>query len=131
MNLNKTLLKHLLGELPASRRKVLEQKLAEDPALRRQSAAWQRVMTCLLGYQPDFAAGFEQRVFQRLASQHLMVLQEHRLWLTMLRFSLTAAAAVVLLIVWVYFQEQSLSLEHLLGLAGLKTDDFANLLANY
>lgn len=130
-NWNKTLLRHLLGELPAARRKALDAKLTDDPQLRQKQSEWQAAIIALSSYQPDFSIGFEQRVLQRLAHQSRLLIQERLAWRTMLRFSISAAAAVILLIVWVYLQEQSLSLEHLLGLAGLKTDDFSNLLANY
>lgn len=130
-NWNKTLLRHLLDELPAARRRALHAKLADDPQLQQKMADWQAVIAELSGYQPDFPSGFEQRVLQRLALQSRLIIQERLAWRTMLRFSISAAAAVIVLIVWVYFQEHSLSVEHLLGLAGLKTDDFANLLANY
>ncbi|HMM11668.1 MAG TPA: hypothetical protein PKE03_06200 [Bacteroidales bacterium] len=130
-NWNNMLLRQLLNELPAARRKALDARLADDPQLQQKQMKWQGIMADLASYQPDFSSGFEQRVLQRIALQSRQLIQERLVWRTMIRFSISAAAAVILLIVWVYFQEQSLSLEHLLGLAGLKTDDFANLLAYY
>lgn len=130
-NWNNTLLQHLLGELPGPRRKALETRLTDDPQLQSRKQEWQSVITTLRSYQPDFGSGFEQRVMQSIALKSAMALQEKITWRMMLRFGMSAAAAVILLIVWVYMQEKSLSVEHLLGLAGLKTDDFTNLLANY
>jgi anti-sigma factor RsiW len=128
---NKTLLRQLLGELPTARIKALDARLAEDAQLQQKRSDWQAAIAELAGYQPDFEYGFERRVLQRLTQQSQELFKERIVWRTMLRFSISAVAAVILLFIWVYFQEQSLSIEHLLGLAGLKTDDFANLLANY
>ncbi len=128
---NNTLLQHLLGELPGPESKALEGMLAQDRQLRSCKQDWQSIIDALRNYQPDFSAGFEQRVMQSVALKSAIALQEKITWRLMLRFGLSAAAAVILLIVWVYMQEKSLSMEHLLGLAGLKTDDFTNLLANY
>lgn len=130
-NWNKILLQHLLGELPGPRQKALEARLDEDLQLRSRSREWQGTIAAVRTYQPDFRHGFEHRVMQRLALHSALALQEKITWRLMLRFGMSAAAAVILLILWVYMQEKSLSMEHLLGLAGLKTDDFANLLANY
>lgn len=133
MNKNryKALLRHLLDELPKARQKALDERLATDRQLQQKLAEWKLVLAALADFQPDFSAGFEHRVLYRLSIQNHLMLEERKAWSTMLRFSFTVAAAVIILMVWIYLQEQSFSVEHLLGLAGLRTDDFANLLANY
>ncbi|MDO8898647.1 MAG: hypothetical protein Q7V19_13440, partial [Bacteroidales bacterium] len=58
-------------------------------------------------------------------------LRQNELFRLLIRISMSAAAAVVLLLLYVIWQENSITLDGLLGLAGLKSDDFINLIANY
>lgn len=85
----------------------------------------------LANYSPDFKVGFEDRMMRNLSKHRLELLEAQQTRQFKLRFSLSNAAALALFILWIYFQEQSLSVEHFLRLADLKIDDFMNLLVNY
>lgn len=125
------LVKALLSELNDAEKKELEVVLHSDESAAETLNDFEKVKNNLKSFKPDFSEGFEQSVLQRLAQLSTGQTRQGRVFRLMLRLTMSASAAVLLLLLYVIWQENSLSLDGLLGLAGLKSDDFTNLLVNY
>lgn len=90
-----------------------------------------KIKDSLQAYEADFDPAFDQKLMFRIRQLRQMGQKQQRLFQTMLRYSMGVAAAAFLLLAFIIWQENSLAIDGLLGLAGLKSDDFTNLLAIY
>ncbi len=127
----KLLIKALSEELDAEEIVLLQKRLDSDPAMKETLHDWRKVDSKLKNYHPDFGKGFTQGILMKIIQRNDQSEGQKDLYRLMVRISMSAAAAVVLLLLYVVWQENSITLDGLLGLAGLKSDDFTNLLANY
>lgn len=110
---------------------LLQKMLTEDHLMAERYETLLQIYSTLKDYQPDFKALFSERVRSRLSLQRRLKVSQQQLYILMLRISMSVAAAVFVLLIYVLWQENSITVDGLLGLAGLKSDDFTNLLANY
>lgn len=125
------LVKALLNEMNEAEQNGFDTLVAKDRKAAQTIDAWKKIEGDLKNYHPDFRDGFDQAVLLRLAHLSLGQSRQGRIFHLMFRLTMSATAAVLLLLLYVIWQENSLTLDGLLGLAGLKSDDFTNLLANY
>ncbi|MDP2237311.1 MAG: hypothetical protein Q8J88_12835 [Bacteroidales bacterium] len=125
------LIKALAEELDAGDQVMLQKQLDSDQTMKETLHAWRKIDSSLKNYHPDFGQGFTQSVLMRIIQRNDQFERQKDLFRLMVRISMSAAAAVVLLLLYVVWQENSITLDGLLGLAGLKSDDFTNLIANY
>lgn len=122
------MIKALLNETSENEAVQLQQWIQHDAKAASQLRDWKFIEAKLNSYQPDFKPGFSRKILNKIR-QRRMVQKEIYHWL--LRGSMSAAAAVLLLLMYVLWQENSLSVESVLGLKGLISEDFTNLLATY
>lgn len=127
----KLLIKALAEELDAEELVLLQKRLDSEPKMKETLHAWRKIDSRLKTYHPDFGKGFTQSILMKIIQRNDQSERQKDLFKLMVRISMSAAAAVVLLLLYVVWQENSITLDGLLGLAGLKSDDFTNLLANY
>jgi hypothetical protein len=127
----KLLIRAFAEELDARESKLLQKRLDSDQTLKEKLHAWRKIDSRLKNYHPDFGEGFAQGVVMKIIQRNDQSERQNDLFKLMVRISMSAAAAVILLLLYVVWQENSITLDGLLGLAGLKSDDFTNLLANY
>lgn len=127
----KLLIKAFAEELDAKDHALLQKRLESDPTMKETLHTWRKIDSRLKNYHPDFSEGFGQGVLMKIIQRNEQSEGQKDLYRLMVRISMSAAAAVVLLLLYVVWQENSITLDGLLGLAGLKSDDFTNLLANY
>lgn len=110
---------------------LLQKMLTEDHLMAERYETLLQIYSTLKDYEPDFKALFSERVRSRLSLQRRLKVSQQQLYILMLRISMSVAAAVFVLLIYVLWQENSITVDGLLGLAELKSDDFTNLLANY
>ena len=122
------MIKFLLNETSEKEAAQLQQWIQNDEKAASQLLDWKSIDAKLKTYQPDFKPGFSKKILNKIR-QRKMTQKEIYHWL--LRGSMGAAAAVLLLLMYVLWQDNSLSIESVLGLKGLISEDFTNLLATY
>ncbi|PKP53574.1 MAG: hypothetical protein CVT92_03805 [Bacteroidetes bacterium HGW-Bacteroidetes-1] len=125
------IIKSFENDLLLNEQELLQKMLAEDHLMAERYETLLQIYSTLKNYQPDFKALFSERVRSRLSLQRRLKISQQQLYMLMLRISMSVAAAVFVLLIYVLWQENSITVDGLLGLAGLKSDDFTNLLANY
>jgi anti-sigma factor RsiW len=122
------MIKALLKETSEKEAVQLQQWIQHDAKAATQLRDWKSIDAKLKTYQPDFKPGFSIKILNKIR-QRRMAQKEIYHW--MLRGSMGAAAAVLILLMYVLWQDNSLSIESVLGLKGLISEDFTNLLATY
>ena len=125
------LVKALLDETNNKEKNQLNQLLANDVTTANQLHEWQQTAALLQKYTPGFQSNFRANVLRNIGRMQMLQKKQKEIYVWMLRTSIAAAAAVFLLLLYVIWQENSLSIESVLGLKGLLSEDFTNLLATY
>ncbi len=126
----KLLLRSFDEELSQNELQLLESALERNPDLRAYRQSIIQLRQKLSGYEATFSIGFEGRLMNRLKLGSL-VLAPIYLTKVFKRTGMLAAAAILVLLILVYWHEQSLDVDSMLGLSGLQPEDFDNLFANY
>lgn len=130
-SMSKLLLRSFDCQLNEKERARLDKALAEDEALRQMKKEYELMRSTLATFEPGFSAAFNENTIGKLGSS-LACHQEHQLvFRFILRLGVSAAAAVLILLMIVLYKEQSLRIDSLMGFSGLTPDDFDNLFANY
>lgn len=126
----KLLLRSFDEDLSKNELQLLETALARDASLREYQQSVLQLRQKLGEYDASFSPGFKDRVAARLKLGKL-VLTPPYLTKIFRRTGMLAAAAILVLLMLVYWHEQSLDLDSLLGLSDLQPEDFDHLFANY
>jgi hypothetical protein len=127
----KTLLYRSLDEeLTANEQQLLADELMRNPSLRQEKAELQRFRDRLASYQPSFSNGFSENLLDKVKVGSLAI-APRQLGLIFARTGMLAAAAIAALLMLVYYHDQSLDFNSLLGIADLVPEDFDNLFATY
>lgn len=126
------LIKGFLHELSPEEEPLFQQLLEEKPEAVQTLHQWEKVVLRLRGFEGSLRSGgllvsTLERI-NRLEALKQLQFQRYKL---IRNISFSTAAALLLLLLYVVLQENALNLDGLLGIAGLKSDDFTNLLANY
>ncbi len=121
----------LLHELENSQRQEKNDRKASQMHELPHHDDLMKIKDSLQAYEADFDPAFDQKIMFQIRQLRQMGQKQQRLFQTMLRYSMGVAAAAFLLLAFIIWQENSLAIDGLLGLAGLKSDDFSNLLAIY
>lgn len=128
LNRDDLLLKALLEEVGEEEAEQLKKILEADNLAVSRLHEWKKIKSALKSYQPHFGHGFSERLLAQIGQFHSGQREVYK-WL--LRFSLGTVAAVLLMLIYVVWQENPLSVDGILGLKYLMSEDFTNLLANY
>jgi hypothetical protein len=127
----KTLLHRSFDEpLTANEQILLDHELERNPDLQSEKKSIESLRKLIGKYKPGFKDDFAEKVLERLSFGRLIV-APNQVWMVFKRAGLMAAAAIIILLVMVYWQDQSFRLNSLLGLSELHPEDFDNLFANY
>ena len=95
----------------------LEQSLAESEALRKEKDDMDNVRIKIAAFETDFSAGFTERLMQRIAGETGTAFQS-----VFRTIALSGVAAIILVLLSVYFVDGSLNLDSLLGINGYAPD---------
>ncbi len=89
----------------------LQDGLAQSEVLRKEKENLDNVRTKIAAFEADFSTGFTERLMQYIAGESGFA------FLAVFRaFALSGAAAIILVLLMVYFMDGSLHLDSLLGI---------------
>jgi hypothetical protein len=111
------LLKSYDEVLSENEKRELSQALETSETLRREKEILDRVNQDLSEWEAGFAPGFAERVLLRIAGETPFVFQS-----VFRAVALSGVAAIVLILLSVYFMDGSLNLDSLLGINGYAPD---------
>ena len=95
----------------------LQDSLMHSKALRKEKENMDNVRTKIAAFDADFSTGFTERLMQRVASERGFT------FLAIFRaFALSGVAAIILVLLTIYFVDGSLNLNSLLGITGYTPD---------
>ncbi len=106
----------------------LNRALASDRALAHEKQEMERMRKTFSEYAPSFKPGFSERITNKI---YHIANNDDNLWFLFKRFALTGVAAIVFLLITVYLSEGSFSLNSLLGLSDLTTDNLLLALSTF
>ncbi len=114
---NELLLRSFDAPLNKEERRSLEEALAQSEALRREKTEVDNLRTQIANFNPDFSSGFTERIMQRIANETGFAFQ------TVFRtIAFSGMAAIILVLLSVYYVDGSLNLNSLLGINGYAPD---------
>ena len=122
-NLKKLLLRSYDDELNPSEKEVLEKGIAESQELRDEQAAIETMRKTLGNFSPEFEAGFSDRVIQKLEITKSKT--SLPIYSVFKRVALSGAAAIIAMLISIYYTDGSLSLDALYGLYEYAPDEAA------
>lgn len=125
------LIKGLLHELSPEEEPLFQQLLEEKPEAVQTLHQWEKVVLCLRSFEESLRSGLLASTLERITQMEALKQRQFQRYKLIRNISFSTAAALLLLLLYVVLQENALNLDGLLGIAGLKSDDFTNLLANY
>jgi hypothetical protein len=125
------LIKGLLHELSPEEEPLFQQLLEEKPEAVQTLHQWEKVVLCLRSFEGSLRSGLLASTLERITQMEALKQRQFQRYKLIRNISFSTAAALLLLLLYVVLQENALNLDGLLGIAGLKSDDFTNLLANY
>lgn len=117
-------------ELTANEQQLLADELKRNPALRQGKIEIQRLRDRMASYQPSLSDDFSEKLIDKVRVGNL-VIAPRQLGLIFARTGMLAAAAIAALLMLVYYHDQSLDFNSMLGIADLMPEDFDNLFAIY
>ena len=121
--LKKLLLRSYDDELNPSEKEVLEKGIAESQELRDEQAAIETMRKTLGNFSPEFEAGFSDRVIQKLEITKFKT--SLPIYSVFKRVALSGAAAIIAMLISIYYTDGSLSLDALYGLYEYAPDEAA------
>ncbi len=94
-------------------KRQLQDGLVQSEVLRKEKENLDNVRSKIAAFDTDFSAGFTKRLMQHIAGENGFA------FLAVFRaFALSGAAAIILVLLMVYFMDGSLNLNSLLGING-------------
>ncbi len=128
MEKNRELLIRSFGEpLLPEEEKQLKEALKQSEALRKEKNELEAVRTVMSDYSPSFGDGFSKTVLDRIEA----MTDDSNLYQLFKRFALGGVAAILVLLISVYFTDGNLSTDSLLGLSDLSTDNILLALSSF
>jgi len=95
----------------------LQEELSQSEALKEEKVKLDKLRTKVADFDADFSSGFTERLMHRIAGESGLA------FLTVFRtVALSGVAAIILVLLTVYFVDGSLNLDSLLGLNGYTPD---------
>jgi len=107
----------------------LEKALLHSEELRREKKELEDMRRLLSEFSPSFDSGFSQSVLEKTA--YIDEATDTGLYPLFKRFALGAVAAIVLLLVSVYFTDGTISTDAVLGLTDLTSDNLLLALSTF
>jgi len=95
----------------------LKSALKNLDALRREKEEVDNIRTKLAGFHADFSPGFTEKLMLRIANETTFAFQS-----VFRTIALSGVAAIILVLLSVYFVDGSLNLDSLLGINGYAPD---------
>jgi len=122
-DLKKLLLRSYDEELSSTEKEALEKGLAESQDLRNEKTTIESIRKMFGSVSPEFEAGFSERVMQKVET--IESKNSLPIYSIFKRVALSGAAAIVALLISIYYTDGSLSLDALYGLYEYAPDEAA------
>ncbi|GMT44912.1 MAG: hypothetical protein IEMM0006_0744 [bacterium] len=107
------LLRSYDSSLNEKEKRQLQDRLVQSEVFRKEKENLDNVRSKIAAFDADFSAGFTERLMQRIAGESGFA------FLAVFRaFALPGVAAIILILLTVYFMDGSLYLNSLLGIDG-------------
>lgn len=116
------------GALTAEEQLWLDEALATNTELQKEKRELEALHGLLADYSPMFKPGFADRVLD--VAYNKPVLGDN-LYFLFKRFALTGVAAIIALLILVYFTDGSFSFDAMLGLSDLSKDNLLLALSSF
>lgn len=98
-------------------KRYLHDELTQSEVLKEEKKKLDKMRTKIAAFETDFSTGFTEKLMQRIAGESGFT------FLTVFRtVALSGVAAIILVLLTVYFVDGSLNLDSLLGLNGYAPD---------
>ncbi len=128
-NLKDLLIRSLDDEaLTQEEQQLLNSALATGENLVREKQELEKMRQILSDYSPRFSQGFSGRTLEKAFADST---ESNNLYFLFKRFALSGVAAIIILLVSVYLTDGSFSLNALLGLSDLTTDNLLLALSTF
>ncbi len=116
-NIKDLLLRSYDDTLTEAEKRQLQEALSSSGELQREKETLDRLRRTFSAYRPDFSPSFYDRVMARISGEGTTV------FLSVFRaIALSGVAAIVLVLLAVYFMDGSLNIDSLLGINGYAPD---------
>ena len=122
-DLKKLLLRSYDDDLSLVEKEVLEKGLAKSQELRDEQTAIESMRKMFGNVSPEFDAGFSERVMQKVEIDKSK--SSFPVYSIFKRVALSGAAAIIALLISIYYTDGSLSLDALYGLYEYAPDEAA------
>ncbi len=123
--LKELLIRSFDEELSAEEKQKLNKALLRSEALRMEKKEMEDTRNMIAGYSPSFSSDFSTNVLERIEEA------DNGLYFLFKRFALGAVAAIIMLLISVYYTDGSISGDSLLGLSDLTTDNILLALSTF
>ena len=105
--------------LNGKEKQQLEEALRSSEALRAEKESLLEIRKKMASFEPKFNAGFTDRVMEKIEQEeHLVQKQDIRFYKIFKRVILSGVAAIILLLLSIYFTDGNLSYDSLTGISG-------------
>ena len=117
--LQQLLYKSLDEPLYGKEKQQLEEVLHTSEALREEKESLLEMRKKVASFEPKFNTGFTDRVMEKIEQEeHLVQKQDIHFYKIFKRVVVTGVAAIILLLLTIYFTDGNLSYDSLTGLSG-------------
>ncbi len=117
-NIKEILLKSFDAELTPQERELLDEALQHSEELRKEKQEIEQMRTFFSGQDTSFESGFADRVMERLETPAKTI----EMYSIFKRVAITGIAAIIALLIAIYFIDGSLTLNAVLGISGYSAD---------
>ena len=121
-NIKEILLKSFDAELTPQERKLLDEALQNSASLRQEKQEIERMREMLGNQKPSFESGFADRVMERLEKEPVAPPKTIEMFSVFKRVAIAGIAAIIVLLLAIYYIDGSLTLDALLGISGYSPD---------
>lgn len=121
-NIKEILLKSFDAELTPQERKMLDGALQRSEDLRKEKQEIGQMRNLLAGQEASFESGFADRVMDRLKKEPTVSPRTIEMYSIFKRVAIVGIAAIIALLITIYYIDGSLTLNAVLGISGYSPD---------
>jgi hypothetical protein len=125
------LIRALLHEMNEDEITLFNEYASNNETVRQKIEDWRKVKVQFKQKDTDFSSSFASNVMESIRQNKIQKQRNQQIFRSLVRISFSMAAAALLLLLFVIWQENSLTVDGILGINNLGSDDFSSLLADY
>ncbi len=116
------LLKSFDAKLTPQEQKLLDEALQNSAELRQEKRELEQMRNLLTGQEASFESGFADRVMDRLQTEKVTSSKTIEMYSIFKRVAMVGIAAIIALLITIYYIDGSLTLDAVLGISGYSPD---------